>query len=111
MSGIAPDRGWGGVGCSEEVDTAGLLSGGAGDVSCGGWPKPENDWGEPKVGGSVFGPKVIGGEAPPGGCCKAPKAKGFGVLVAGVPKAGAPPNLNGAGEPVPEVDRCGVADD
>lgn len=99
------------MGCSEDVGTAALLSSGAGDVSCGGCAKPANDWGDPNVGASVFMPKETGEDAPPGGCCRVPKAKGFGMLEAGVPKVGGAPNPNGAGKPVPEVDTCGVADD
>lgn len=80
-------------------------------MSCGGWAKLANDWGEPNVGASVFMPNVVGEDAPPGACCKVPKAKGFGALDAGVPKAGGAPKPNEAGKPVPEVDTCGVADD
>lgn len=100
-------NGWG-AGCKEDVDTAAVLSGGAGDVSCGGCPEPSNDWGLPKEGACVFVPKMFGDDAAPGVCCEAPKAKGFGMADPGVPKAGAAWKPNGAEKPVPE---CGVADD
>ena len=71
------------------------------------WLEPATGWELPKEGACLVAPRLSGEDtAASGGSWEAPKAKGFGVLEAGVPNAGAVPKPNAAGELDPGVESC-----
>ena len=109
MNGGRPDSGWG-VDCKEDVDIAALLSGATVGVIRDGWLETATGWGLPKEGTCVLAPKVIEDDVAAGDGCEVPEAKGFGVLEAGVPKAGGAPKPNGAGKPDADVGSCADGD-